>query len=139
MENDKRNKSFKAGNKKLKMQADGLRATVEHHNEHEVFLQNFQKPTVIYRWMALRQKVSPVYLTRNLSYMKRKKSRALKSRANFDLNKLSEIVSPKVVALGNLPSFVTLTYIKSAELAELFSPSPSCMMEVMISKVYHFF
>jgi len=136
MVNEKKNQSNpKVGEKRSKTQADGSRANVEHHNEHEIFLQNFQKPTVIYRWMAVRQKVSPVYLTRNLSYMQNKESKPKRSRAKFNIDKLSERVTPKVVAVDSYPAFVTVTYIKNAELAELFLPNQSCMMEVVISKV----
>lgn len=137
MGNEKKTPSTsKTGEKRPKPQVEGPRVSVEHpHNEHEVFLQTFQKPTVIYRWMAVRQKVSPVYLTRNLTYMQNKESKPKRSRSNFDLNKLAELVKPKPVTVDNVPSFVTLTYIKSSEVAELFAPNSSCMMEVVISKV----
>ncbi len=136
MVHDKKNPSTsKGGDKKSKNHGEGSRGNVEFHNEQEGFFQNFQKPTVIYRWMAVRQRVSPVFLTRNLAYMQNKESKPKRRRANFDLSKLAEIVKPKPVTVDNVPSFITLTYIKNSEVAELFAPNSSCMMNVVVSKV----
>jgi len=51
-----------------------------------LFLSTFEKPTQIYRYLRTRHYISPVFLHRNLSYMKQRMSRNHSKRDNFDLN-----------------------------------------------------
>jgi len=39
-------------------------------NEYDQFLQAFEKPTQIYRWLSVRHAVNPTFLNRSLSYMR---------------------------------------------------------------------
>ncbi|XP_076328855.1 polycomb protein Su(z)12 isoform X2 [Tachypleus tridentatus] len=81
--------------------------------DHELFLQAFEKPTQIYRYLRTRHHISPIFLNRALSYMRHRMSRTHKNRKTFKvdsilarvearLKKASETRGP----LGNL----TLTF-----------------------------
>eukprot|EP00057_Strongylocentrotus_purpuratus_P032568 XP_788076.2 PREDICTED: polycomb protein suz12-A [Strongylocentrotus purpuratus] len=64
--------------------------------DHELFLQAFEKPTQIYRFLAARHKISPVFLRRSLTYMLKKKP----SKKSFSVDSLLEMKENKMKA-GN--------------------------------------
>lgn len=63
--------------------------------DQELFLQAFEKPTQIYRFLRTRHGTSPIFLNRTLSYMKDRMSRSNKRRAVFKVNSLLETISHK--------------------------------------------
>ncbi|CAB0041338.1 unnamed protein product [Trichogramma brassicae] len=57
--------------------------------DHELFLQAFEKPTQIYRYLRTRNQVSPIFLHRNLSYMMDwRMKRSNRTRRNFRVNSI---------------------------------------------------
>ncbi|XP_025103313.1 polycomb protein suz12-B-like isoform X1 [Pomacea canaliculata] len=63
--------------------------------DHELFLQAFEKPTQIYRYLRTRQAILPVFLPRTLWYMKGRLSVPNTKRKNFKVDSLLAIVSAK--------------------------------------------
>ncbi|CAL4117818.1 unnamed protein product [Meganyctiphanes norvegica] len=80
---------------------NGTVSTGEVAVDHELFLQAFEKPTQIYRYLKSRNILRPVFLQRNLYYMRGKMSRSHKNRATFRLDSLLAKVSRKNNALQN--------------------------------------
>lgn len=61
--------------------------------DHELFLQAFEKPTQIYRFLRTRNAVAPVFLHRTLSYMKHRRTRlAAMKRKSFKVDDMLEKV-----------------------------------------------
>jgi len=58
--------------------------------DYELFLQAFEKPTQIYRYLKFRNKISPTFLNRNLSYMMRSRPTLTNKRKDFKVNSLLE-------------------------------------------------
>lgn len=65
--------------------------------DHELFLQAFEKPTQIYRYLRTRHVVLPVFLPRNLWYMKQRRSNctANSKRKAFKVDDLLATVTSK--------------------------------------------
>ncbi|XP_054763049.2 polycomb protein suz12-B-like [Lytechinus pictus] len=68
--------------------------------DHELFLQAFEKPTQIYRFLAARHKISPVFLRRTLTYMLKKKP----VKKNFSVDNLLEMKENKIKEGKQIPS-----------------------------------
>lgn len=66
--------------------------------DHELFMQAFEKPTQIYRYLRTRNMISPIFLNRNLSYMCHRMSRSHKTRNTF---KIDTMLSQKMNKLRN--------------------------------------
>ncbi|XP_014090940.2 polycomb protein Su(z)12 isoform X2 [Bactrocera oleae] len=66
-----------------------------HQQEQELFLQAFEKPTQIYRFLRNRHGTSPIFLNRTLSYMKDRMSRNNKKRATFKVNSILQQITQK--------------------------------------------
>jgi len=58
--------------------------------DYELFLQAFEKPTQIYRYLKFRNKISPTFLNRNLSYITRQRQPSSRPRKHFKVNSLLE-------------------------------------------------
>ncbi|XP_069954333.1 polycomb protein suz12-A isoform X1 [Cherax quadricarinatus] len=63
--------------------------------DHELFLQAFEKPTQIYRYLRSRNVLSPIFLQRTLYYMRGRMSRSHKNRMSFKLDCLLDKVTQK--------------------------------------------
>ncbi|KAL8584925.1 hypothetical protein ACOMHN_043562 [Nucella lapillus] len=63
--------------------------------DHELFLQAFEKPTQIYRYLRSRHVVLPVFLPRNLCYMKERSSVSNKKRKTFKVDSILATVVAK--------------------------------------------
>ncbi|XP_076459163.1 polycomb protein suz12-like [Babylonia areolata] len=63
--------------------------------DHELFLQAFEKPTQIYRYLRSRHVVLPVFLPRTLCYMKERSSVSNKKRKTFKVDSILATVSAK--------------------------------------------
>ena len=60
--------------------------------DHELFLEAYEKPTQIYRYLRQRNLKCPIFLQRNLSFMRRMRtvSRRTKSKSEFKLESMLE-------------------------------------------------
>ncbi|XP_055847562.1 polycomb protein Su(z)12-like isoform X1 [Episyrphus balteatus] len=74
--------------------------------DQELFLQAFEKPTQIYRFLRNRHGTSPIFLNRTLSYMKDRMSRSNKKRSTFKVNTLLDTISHKTDTVGNYLNIV---------------------------------
>ncbi|XP_037806254.1 polycomb protein Su(z)12 isoform X1 [Lucilia sericata] len=72
-----------------------------HQQEQELFLQAFEKPTQIYRFLRNRHGTSPIFLQRTLSYMKERMSRTHRKRNNFKINTMLDVLTQKSQTLSN--------------------------------------
>ncbi|XP_045135994.1 polycomb protein suz12-A-like isoform X3 [Portunus trituberculatus] len=72
--------------------------------DHELFLQAFEKPTQIYRYLRSRNVLSPIFLQRTLYYMRGRMSRSHKNRMTFKLDGLLEKVTQKSERQGERPA-----------------------------------
>ncbi|XP_041362873.1 polycomb protein suz12-like [Gigantopelta aegis] len=63
--------------------------------DHELFLQAFEKPTQIYRYLRTRNVVLPIFLQRSLWYMKHRRSVSSKKRKTFKVDTLLTQVEVK--------------------------------------------
>ncbi|XP_073843557.1 polycomb protein Su(z)12 isoform X2 [Musca autumnalis] len=79
-----------------------------HQQEQELFLQAFEKPTQIYRFLRNRHGTSPIFLQRTLSYMKERMSRNHKKRNNFKINNMLDTITQKGQTLTN--NFLNIIY-----------------------------
>ncbi|XP_041986801.1 polycomb protein suz12-B [Aricia agestis] len=93
----------------------GKNSKIDHlQADHELFLQAFEKPTQIYRFLRTRNMLSPIFLNRTLSYMKRRMSRSNKSRNGFKVDSLLEKITLKKsteLQLNSLGGYMTLTFL----------------------------
>ncbi|XP_032575886.1 polycomb protein Su(z)12 isoform X1 [Drosophila sechellia] len=71
-----------------------------HQQEQELFLQAFEKPTQIYRYLRNRHETNPIFLNRTLSYMKERMSRNNKKRISFQVNSMLESITQKSEAVS---------------------------------------
>ncbi|XP_067648345.1 polycomb protein Su(z)12 isoform X2 [Eurosta solidaginis] len=72
-----------------------------HQQEQELFLQAFEKPTQIYRFLRNRHGTSPIFLNRTLSYMKDRMSRNNKKRSTFKVNSILQQITQKSENISN--------------------------------------
>ncbi|KAI4471537.1 polycomb group protein [Holotrichia oblita] len=79
--------------------------------DHELFLQAFEKPTQIYRYLRTRNMCSPIFLNRNLTYMKSRMSRSHKARNGFKINSLLEKVISRQKDFSTLPGYMNITFL----------------------------
>jgi len=80
--------------------------------DHELFLQAFEKPTQIYRYLKIRNKLSPTFLNRNLSYMKKRCLRTNEKRKNFKVNSIYENMKElEGREEGVKGAFMTITFL----------------------------
>ncbi|XP_059143251.1 polycomb protein suz12-B-like isoform X2 [Physella acuta] len=64
--------------------------------DHELFLQAFEKPTQIYRYLRTRSIVLPIFLPRTLSYMKQRRSVSNSKRKTFKVDSILGSVEAKL-------------------------------------------
>uniref|UniRef100_A0A224X807 Putative polycomb protein suz12-b n=1 Tax=Panstrongylus lignarius TaxID=156445 RepID=A0A224X807_9HEMI len=81
------------------------------NGDHEQFLQAFEKPTQIYRYLRTRNMLKPVFLYRTLSYMKHRMSRSNKGRSLFKVDSLLQTTTNKLQQQAPLSGFLTLTFL----------------------------
>lgn len=78
--------------------------------DHELFLQAFEKPTQIYRFLRTRNMLSPIFLYRTLSYMRQRMSRTHKNRRGFKVDSILERVK-RNQNTPQLSGYMTLTFL----------------------------
>lgn len=84
--------------------------------DHELFMQAFEKPTQIYRYLRTRNMISPIFLNRNLSYMRHRMSRSHKTRNVFKIDsmlaqKMNKMRNDKANGLSFTGEYLTLLFL----------------------------
>ncbi|XP_043465594.1 polycomb protein suz12-B [Leptopilina heterotoma] len=106
--------------------------------DHELFLQAFEKPTQIYRFLRTRNQISPVFLYRNLSYMRQRMSRTHKSRRGFRINSILDklIIKNEQQQNPGIRGFMTLTFLGFYD-KKLEMPQDPVKVETLLLKICH--
>ncbi|XP_011498997.1 PREDICTED: polycomb protein suz12-A [Ceratosolen solmsi marchali] len=106
--------------------------------DHELFLQAFEKPTQIYRFLRTRNQISPIFLYRNLTYMRQRMSRTHKSRRGFRINSILEKIMAKNEQEQNavLRGYMTLTFLGFYD-KKLEEPQDPVKVETLLLKICH--
>lgn len=106
--------------------------------DHELFLQAFEKPTQIYRYLRTRHILSPIFLHRNLSYMKGRNIRINKNRRNFKVDSILELKTQKNHIGDTEPrfKFMTLTFLGFFDSKVNDCEEPS-RVETLLVKIGH--
>nr|XP_034190180.1 polycomb protein suz12-B [Osmia lignaria] len=126
--------------KKREKEVDGQRGPRmdQIQADHELFLQAFEKPTQIYRFLRTRNQISPIFLYRNLTYMKQRMSRSHKSRRGFKTDMILEKLMSKNKQEENpgVRGYMTLTFLgfydKKVEI-----PQDPVKVETLLLKICH--
>lgn len=109
--------------------------------DHELFLQAFEKPTQIYRFLRTRNLVSPIFLERTLTYMKHRMSRNHKTRTNFKVDTiLGKLLSKNVESYSeDFTGFMTLIFTGFFDRSEILqnSNSDQVSVETILLKICH--
>ncbi|KAJ0178165.1 hypothetical protein K1T71_005988 [Dendrolimus kikuchii] len=108
--------------------------------DHELFLQAFEKPTQIYRFLRTRNMLSPIFLNRTLSYMKRRMSRSNKSRIGFKVDCLLEKITLKKsteLQPNSLGGYMTLTFLGFYDKSLEDSREYQVKVETLLLKICH--
>uniref|UniRef100_A0A8B9HGP4 SUZ12 polycomb repressive complex 2 subunit a n=1 Tax=Astyanax mexicanus TaxID=7994 RepID=A0A8B9HGP4_ASTMX len=111
--------------------------------DHELFLQAFEKPTQIYRFLRTRNLMAPIFLHRTLTYMSHRNSRTNGKRKGFNVDDLLFKVDAKMEQdPHNLASHLQLTFTgffhkidKNCQNSE--NEENSVSLEVLLIKVCH--
>lgn len=105
--------------------------------DHELFLQAFEKPTQIYRYLRTRHILSPIFMHRNLSYMKGRCTRINKNRSNFKVDSILESKMQKN-QMNEEPrfKFMTLTFLGFFDSKVTESEEPA-HVETLLVKIGH--
>ncbi|XP_029161266.1 polycomb protein suz12-B [Nylanderia fulva] len=106
--------------------------------DHELFLQAFEKPTQIYRFLRTRNQISPIFLYRNLTYMRQRMSRSHKSRRGFKVDTILDKLLAKKKQEQNLGvrGFMTLTFLGFYDKRVEMSQDP-VKVETLLLKICH--
>uniref|UniRef100_A0A671M0K0 Polycomb protein suz12-A-like n=1 Tax=Sinocyclocheilus anshuiensis TaxID=1608454 RepID=A0A671M0K0_9TELE len=111
--------------------------------DHELFLQAFEKPTQIYRFLRTRNIIAPIFLHRSLTYMSHRNSRTNSKRfislAHF-LNMTAEVLTPVLPCsmASNLQLTFTGFFHKTEKpLQNSENEENSVSVEVLLVKVCH--
>nr|XP_036672400.1 polycomb protein Su(z)12 isoform X2 [Drosophila suzukii]XP_036672401.1 polycomb protein Su(z)12 isoform X2 [Drosophila suzukii] len=94
-----------------------------HQQEQELFLQAFEKPTQIYRYLRNRHETNPIFLNRTLSYMKERMSRNNKKRASFQVNSMLDSITQKSEAVSQ--NYLHVIYDSLHEKLQSATPNDS--------------
>ncbi|XP_072549959.1 polycomb protein suz12-A isoform X1 [Salminus brasiliensis] len=112
--------------------------------DHELFLQAFEKPTQIYRFLRTRNLMAPIFLHRTLTYMSHRNSRTNGKRKGFNVDDLLfKVERTKMEQEShNLASHLQLTFTgffhkidKNSQNSE--NEENSVSLEVLLIKVCH--
>ncbi|XP_013860354.1 polycomb protein suz12-B isoform X1 [Austrofundulus limnaeus] len=112
--------------------------------DHELFLQAFEKPTQIYRFLRTRNLIAPVFLHRTLTFMSHRNSRLNARRKTFKVEDMLKAVEKMKVEQDSpsLSSHLQLTFTgffhkdeKPSQNSE--NEQNSVSLEVLLVKVCH--
>ncbi|XP_014609982.1 PREDICTED: polycomb protein suz12-B isoform X1 [Polistes canadensis] len=106
--------------------------------DHELFLQAFEKPTQIYRFLRTRNQISPIFLYRNLTYMRQRMSRSHKSRRGFKIDTILEKLTSKNMEeqILGVRGYMTLTFLGFYDKKIEASQDP-VKVETLLLKICH--
>uniref|UniRef100_A0A182QKH0 Uncharacterized protein n=1 Tax=Anopheles farauti TaxID=69004 RepID=A0A182QKH0_9DIPT len=113
----KNNNPIKKEEKDTEMMARQMpRGSDSLNPEHEMFMQAFEKPTQIYRFLRTRNVLRPIFLYRNLTYMRNRMSRSHKSRQSFKIDamlaqKLNKLRTEKASGYALADGYLTLVFL----------------------------
>ncbi|EZA48190.1 polycomb protein suz12-B isoform X1 [Ooceraea biroi] len=124
--------------KKREKDLDGQKGSRGDNTDHELFLQAFEKPTQIYRFLRTRNQISPVFLYRNLTYMRQRMSRSHKSRRGFKVDTILDKLIAKKKQEQNLGirGYMTLTFLGFYDKRVEMSQDP-VKVETLLLKICH--
>ncbi|XP_037042961.1 polycomb protein Su(z)12-like [Bradysia coprophila] len=126
------------GPKKKEREIDCVKIRSQEQTDHEFFLQAFEKPTQIYRYLRTRNMITPIFLYRNLSYMKDRMKRTNKSRSSFKVDSLlSKKIDEKKNGSANdktLGEYMTLMFLGFFDKT---LPDGEVEVETLVSKISH--
>ncbi|NP_001003529.1 polycomb protein suz12-A [Danio rerio] len=112
--------------------------------DHQLFLEAFEKPTQIYRFLRTRNLITPIFLHRSLTYMSHRNSRTNSKRKSFSLNDLLFKVEKSKVdpESHNLASNLQLTFTgffhkTEKQLQNSENEENSVSVEVLLVKLCH--
>uniref|UniRef100_A0A671R3Y4 Polycomb protein suz12-A n=1 Tax=Sinocyclocheilus anshuiensis TaxID=1608454 RepID=A0A671R3Y4_9TELE len=112
--------------------------------DHELFLQAFEKPTQIYRFLRTRNLIAPIFLHRSLTYMSHRNSRTNSKRKYFGVNDLLFKVEKSKVDQDshNMASNLQLTFTgffhkTEKPLQNSENEENSVSVEMLLVKVCH--
>uniref|UniRef100_A0A673I733 Polycomb protein suz12-A n=1 Tax=Sinocyclocheilus rhinocerous TaxID=307959 RepID=A0A673I733_9TELE len=112
--------------------------------DHELFLQAFEKPTQIYRFLRTRNLIAPIFLHRSLTYMSHRNSRTNSKRKYFGVNDLLFKVEKSKVdqESHNMASNLQLTFTgffhkTEKPLQNSENEENSVSVEMLLVKVCH--
>jgi len=101
--------------------------------DHELFLQAFEKPTQIYRYLKIRNKLSPTFLNRNLYYMT--KHRRNNTRKNFKVDSIFSNLSRREKAPQD--RFMTITFLGFYDKSRNEKLTPNVRIELSLLNLTH--
>ncbi|XP_051888920.1 polycomb protein suz12-B [Pristis pectinata] len=112
--------------------------------DHELFLQAFEKPTQIYRFLRTRNLIAPIFLHRTLTYMSHRLSRTNAKRKTFKVNDMlakvekmrGEQESPSLTAHLQL-TFTGFFHKNEKPSQNSENEQNSVSLEVLLVKVCH--
>ena len=131
--------SMKMVQKREKM--GGYKSKEDRHEQtqadHELFLQAFEKPTQIYRYLRTRNLISPIFLNRTLTFMKKRMSRTNEARKTFKVDSLLDRRQKEDndMSVTNLGGFMTMTFLGYYDKAGLKEERVS--LELILVKLSH--
>uniref|UniRef100_A0A8D0AS39 SUZ12 polycomb repressive complex 2 subunit b n=1 Tax=Sander lucioperca TaxID=283035 RepID=A0A8D0AS39_SANLU len=96
--------------------------------DHELFLQAFEKPTQIYRFLRTRNLIAPVFLHRTLTFMSHRNGRTNAKRKTFKVDDMLQTVE-RMKGEVNLPLFIPSQNSENEQ--------NSVSLEVLLVKVCH--
>ncbi|XP_045464922.1 polycomb protein SUZ12 [Harmonia axyridis] len=124
--------------KKRDKEAEAAKAPrIDHiQADHELFLQAFEKPTQIYRYLRTRNLCSPIFLNRTLTYMKYRMSRTHKNRKNFKVDDMLEKITKAKDNNVIQPGFINITFLSFND-QNLRSQGNIAEVEIILLKISH--
>ena len=83
------------------------------HVPDSILILLFSEPTQIYRYLRTRNLISPIFLNRNLTFMKKRMTRSNEGRKMFKIDSLLErrVKEDSDMCVTNLGSYMTLTFL----------------------------
>ncbi|XP_037933396.1 polycomb protein Su(z)12 isoform X2 [Teleopsis dalmanni] len=104
--------------------------------EQELFIQAFEKPTQIYRFLRSRHATSPIFLNRTLIYMKDRMSRNHKNRQTFKVNSILETKARKTEPSNNFLNIVMKgIFDERSGIEQLFDDGEEICVECNLCKI----
>ena len=99
----------------------------------------FPEPTQIYRYLRTRNLISPIFLNRNLTFMKKRMSRNNEGRKGFKIDSLLDrrTKEDSEMCVTNLGSYMTLTFLGYYDQKVKISSSEKAKLELLLVKLCH--